>query len=78
MDFPQTYIIIATTVFIIILWVIFLIRKQKPNLKITQLDSLSFAFIITGIIYSGNILFGYSLIGIGIILSMFNIFKKKN
>ncbi len=42
----------------------------------TPLTGLAFGFILAGIIFGDDRLIGYSLLGIGVILAVIDIFKK--
>jgi len=50
--------------------------KSRKDRKFTPLAGLAFAFILAGIIFSDDRLIGYSLIGVGVILAVIDIFKK--
>ncbi len=72
----QIYIVISIVVLAIITLVIFLVRKNKKDKKITPLTGFAFAFILAGFIFGEDRLIGYSLIGIGVIFAIIDIFKK--
>ncbi len=44
--------------------------------KLTPLTGLAFAFILAGIVFGDDRLIGYSLIGVGAIFAIIDIFKK--
>lgn len=71
----QTYILIAVVALAIIVAGIFLAKKktQKP---ISKLAGIAFLFIIAGIVFGGDKLTGYGLIGVGLILAAVDIVKK--
>ena len=76
MNTSQIYIVISIVVLAAIaLLVIFLGKSRKEN-RLTPLAGLAFGFILAGIIFGDNRLIGYSLLGIGVILSVIDIFIK--
>ena len=76
MNTSQIYIVVSIVVLAAIaLLVIFLGKSRKEN-RLTQLAGLAFSFILAGIIFGNNRLIGYSLLAIGVILSVIDIVKK--
>jgi len=71
------YIIILIIALLIIFLVIFFIRKDKKHKPLSTLTGLSLMFVLAGIIFGDNRWIGYSLIGIGIILTIIDIINKK-
>ena len=76
MNISQIYIAISIVVLAIIALLIFFVRKNKKDKKLTPLAGLAFGFIIAGIIFGDDRLIGYSLMGVGVILAIIDIFKK--
>jgi asparagine N-glycosylation enzyme membrane subunit Stt3 len=76
MNTTQIYIVISIVVLAIIAVLVFFVNKNKKEKKLSKLASLSFAFIISGIVFGDNRLIGYSLIGFGVILAIIDIIKK--
>ena len=72
----QIYIAISIVVLAIIAILVFFVNKNKKDKKLTPLAGLAFAFVLAGVIFSNDRLIGYSLMGIGIILAVIDIFKK--
>jgi len=72
----QIYIVISIVVLAIIVLLVFFMGKSRKDRKFTPLAGLAFAFILAGIIFSDDRLIGYSLIGVGVILAVIDIFKK--
>ena len=76
MNTSQIYIAVSIVVLAAIaLLVIFLGKSRKEN-RLTPLAGLAFGFILAGIIFGDNRTIGYSLLGIGVILSVIDIVKK--
>ena len=77
MNIPQIYIMIVIVVLAIIGALIFFLRKNKETKKLTPVAGLALVFILAGMAFFDNRIIGYSLMGIGIILAVVDIIKKK-
>jgi heme A synthase len=75
MNISQIYILISIAVLLIIGLLIFFVRKDKKSKRLTPLAGLAFGFILAGIIFGDDIIISYSLMGIGVILAIIDIFK---
>lgn len=75
MNTSQIYVLISVIVLAIVMAVLVLTRKkmQKP---LSKLATLAFLFVIVGIAFGGGRSIGYSLMGVGVILAIFDIVKK--
>ncbi len=76
MDASQVYIIISILVLAVIALVVYLTSRNKPKKGLSKLAALAFAFIIAGIIFGENRMVGYSLLGIGMLLAVIDIYSK--
>ena len=74
----QSYIIISVIVLLAIMALVLFMKKKNKNEKLTPLAGVAFAFIIGGIVFGDNRLIGYSLLGIGVLLSVIDIVRKRN
>lgn len=72
----QIFIILTILVLAIIAWLMIYTKKIKSGFKLSPLASISFIFIITGIVFGENQALGYSLIGLGVLLTIIDIVKK--
>jgi drug/metabolite transporter (DMT)-like permease len=72
----QIYIAIGIIVLAIIAAVMILGRK-KPQKPLSRLGGFAFAFVLAGVIFGESRLTGYGLMGIGIILAIIDIIKKR-
>jgi hypothetical protein len=70
------YILISVVVLIIVALLIFFVRGAPREKTLTPLASLAFGFILAGIIFGENRLIGYSLMGVGVILSIIDMVRK--
>ncbi len=75
MEASQVYISIAIVALLIIAIIVFFVKKNRKE-KLTPLVGFSFAFILAGSIFGEDRLMGYSLMGIGVLLALIDIFKK--
>ena len=78
MDMAQIYIIIAIGVLAVIAAIVFLVRKHKKKKthKLTPFASIAFGLILAGIIFSGDRVLSYGLMGAGIIFAVVDIVLK--
>jgi len=72
----QAYIAIAIGSLAIIVALMLFTKKAKSETKLSPLAGLAFAFVIAGIFFSESRLIGYSLMGIGVVIALFDIAKK--
>ena len=70
-------IITSAIVFLIIVIVMFFVRKGKRQKPLTPLGGLAFGFVIAGIVFGDSRVVGYSLIGIGIVLAIIDAIMKR-
>ena len=76
MNASQIFIVMSVVALAVIALFAVFARKSKKDRKFTPLAGLAFGFILAGIIFGDNRLFGYSLIGVGVILAVIDIFRK--
>ncbi len=76
MNLSTLYIVISIVVLAVVAVLVFFVRGQKNVNRLTPLAGLSFACIIAGIVFGENLLLGYGLMGIGIILAVIDIFNR--
>ncbi len=77
MEASQIYILISIIVLLIVAILVFFIRKNKKQRNVfTPLAGLAFGFILAGIVFGNDRLVGYSLMGIGVLLAVIDMFRK--
>ena len=76
MNTSQIYIAISIIVLAAIALLVIFLGKSKKENRLTPLAGIAFGFILAGIIFGDNRLIGYSLLGIGVFLSVIDMFKK--
>lgn len=72
------YLAIAVISAAVIIFLLFLRNKNSKNKNLSPLVSAGFGFVLAGIIFGENRLIGYSLLGVGAILSVADICIKRN
>ncbi len=70
------YIAISIIALLIIAALVFFVKKNKKQKRLSILAGLSFVFVIAGIVFGDDRLIGYGLIGVGIILAVVDIIMK--
>jgi hypothetical protein len=75
MNASNIYIAISIIALAIIALPIFILGKSQEKKRLTPIASLAFGFIVAGIVFGGNRLIGYSLMGIGVVLSLIDMFR---
>lgn len=81
MGTSQIYILISIVVLLIIFILLFFTTKNNKNKKqkiLTPLASIAFAFVLGGTLFGDNKWLTYSLIGIGVLLAVIDMFIKLN
>jgi len=78
MNISQMYIAVAIVVLMVIALLIFFATRNKKVKKLTPLAGLAFGFILAGILFGEDRLIGYSLMGVGVILAVVDIFRNRN
>ena len=76
MNPSKIYIAISIVVLAIIAALVFFVNKNKNDKNFTPIAGLAFGFILAGIFWGEERLFGYSLTGVGVILAVIDIIKK--
>ena len=77
MEVTQTYILISIIALLVIFILMFFVKKNKRQKRLTPLSGLAFVFVIFGIVFGDSKLVGYSLMGIGVLLSLIDSFIKR-
>ena len=70
------FLIIAIVALVVIVAFVFLIKRSPERKRLSPLTGVSFAFIISSMLFEDNRLIGYSLLGVGIILAIVDIIIK--
>lgn len=76
MNTSQIFIIVSIAVLALIALLIFFLGGSRKENRLTPLAGLAFGFVLAGILFGDNRLFGYSLLGIGVILAVIDIYRR--
>jgi hypothetical protein len=76
MDPYQGYILISLLVLALVAVLMYFANRKQPEKRFSRLAAFAFAFIIAGIIFGEDPVVGYSLIGIGVLLALVDIYLK--
>ena len=76
MGTSQIYIALSITALAMLAVLVLVIRKG-PKKKLTPMAGLAFGFVLAGILFSDDRLIGYGLMGIGVLLSVIDIFRQR-
>jgi hypothetical protein len=77
MNSSTIYILVSILALAIVALLIFVFRGESNKNKLTPLAGLAFSFIVAGIIFREARLVGYSLMGVGLVLAVIDIFIEK-
>ena len=75
MGVPQIYIMIGIVVLLAVFAVVFFMRKDKRRGRLRVLAGVALGFILFGIAFAEE-WFGYWLIGVGVVLSVVDVYWK--
>jgi hypothetical protein len=73
----QLWLMVGIAIVIVLLGVVFLIRKKRTN-KENTLVTLGMVFVVLGIVFGDDRLLGYSFIGVGVLLSIISVIRIRN
>lgn len=76
MDGYQGYIISSVLVLVLVAVLMYFASRKQPEKRFSRLAAFAFAFIIAGIIFGEDPIVGYSLLGIGVLLALVDIYIK--
>lgn len=76
MNISQIYIFVSVIVLTVVALLFFFVRKSGRENRLSTLASIAFAFVLAGILFGDDGLIGYSLMGVGVLLAVIEIFNK--
>jgi len=77
MNTSQAYIAITIVILLVVALLVFVARRNQQEKRLTPLAGLAFGFVLAGILFGGERFIGYSLMGVGVILAVVDIFRSK-
>jgi hypothetical protein len=78
MNISQIYIAVTIVGFAVIAVLVLFGSKGKTQNRLTPLASLAFLFTLAGLFFGNNPFVGYGLIGVGVVLAVVDIYRKRN
>lgn len=76
MNTPQILIAVSIAVLVIVAQLVFSQARRGNENRLTPLVSLAFGFVVVGVIFGDNRAIGYSLMAVGVSLSVINMFRR--
>jgi len=77
MSGSSIYTLVTIVVLLVIVVVAFILGRREPHSNLTPLGGLALGFIVAGILFGENRLLGYSFMGIGVILAVIDIIRRR-
>jgi hypothetical protein len=75
-DTSRIYIAISIVVLAVVAFFVFLVRKNRQENRLTPLAGLAFGCVVAGIVFGDERLVGYSLLGVGVLLAVIDMFNR--
>jgi amino acid transporter len=69
------FMLISLIIIVIVAVLVFFVSKDRAQNHLTPTAGLAFGFILAGILFGEARLLGYSLMGVGIIIAVIDIFR---
>lgn len=77
MSASSIYTAVTIVVLLVIVVVAFILGRREPHNNLTPLGGLAFGFVIAGILFAGTEFVGYSFMGIGVILAVIDMIRRR-
>jgi hypothetical protein len=77
MNTSTIFIAVSIAVFLILAILYFFLNKNRRKTMLTPLSGLAFGFVLAGILFGGDRILGYTLMGVGLILAVTDIFVRR-
>jgi hypothetical protein len=76
MNMSQITVAVSITALAILALLFFTTERVQKGKRLSPTASLAFGFILAGIVFGDDRIIGYSLMGIGVILSVYDVYRK--
>jgi hypothetical protein len=76
MDISGISILISLVVLAVVAALVFFVRKDRAENRLSPLAGLAFGFILAGILFGQERLLGYALMGIGVTLAVVDMLRR--
>jgi len=77
MTSPLAYILVSVVVLVVMAVLVLMLRGQGGQRRLTPLAGIAFACVIAGALFGENRWLGYGLMGVGVILAVVDIFRRR-
>lgn len=77
MNETTLYIMVIVEFLVVIALLVVLLRKNRGESRLSVLTKLAFGFVVLGLLFGETPWLGYGLMGIGIILAVIDIIRKR-
>jgi hypothetical protein len=76
MNASAAYIAVSVVVLAVVALLVFLIRREGKENRLTPLAGLAFAFVVAGMLFGEDRLIGYGLMAVGVVLAVVDIVNR--
>lgn len=76
MNASMVYIAVSILILLIIAVLVLVVYRNGKEKKLTPLAGLALGFVLAGILFGESRLIGYTLLGIGMVLAVIDIFRR--
>lgn len=76
MNISQIFIAVSIIALAIVAFLVFFVSRNRKENKLTPLASLAFTFTVLGIVFSDDRLIGFSLMGVGVLLAIVDMYNR--
>jgi len=76
MNASQIYIASSVAVLVVVALLVFFIARSKKEDAFTPVTTLAFGFILMGMLFGSNRVFNCSMMGLGVIFAVADMFRK--
>jgi uncharacterized membrane protein len=76
MNISQIYIAVSIIALAVVALLVFFVNKNRKENRLTPLASLAFTFAVLGVVFSDDRLIGYSLMGVGLLLAIVDMYNR--
>ena len=76
MNTSQIYLTLSIAVLLIITVLAFIVGRNSKEKVYTPLTGLASGFVLAGIVFGGDRLIGYGLLGVGVVLAIVDMVRR--
>ncbi len=76
MNTSQVYIALSIAILAVVALLVFFVRRNGRENRLTPLAGLAFGFVLAGIFFGEDRLIGYGLLGVGVVLAVVDMVRR--